>query len=100
MTTTGGLVDCWFAVATSAEVGEAPTPVTLLETDYVLWRGDDGEITAVRDRCSHREARLSLGPSPTDAFSARTTAGASTPPGGALPSRRQDQTPVSRQRPT
>ena len=61
MTTTGGLVDCWFAVATSAEVGEAPTPVTLLETDYVLWRGDDGEITAVRDRCSHREARLSLG---------------------------------------
>lgn len=61
MTTTGGLVDCWFAVATSAEVGEAPSPVTLLETDYVLWRGDDGEITAVRDRCSHREARLSLG---------------------------------------
>ncbi|NNK92264.1 MAG: aromatic ring-hydroxylating dioxygenase subunit alpha [Acidimicrobiia bacterium] len=52
---------CWYAVATVDEVGDAPVPIVLRDRTYVIWRGPDERLVAVRDRCSHREARLSLG---------------------------------------
>lgn len=52
---------CWFAVATVSEIGESTVPITLLDRDYVLWRTGDGQLLAVPDRCSHREAKLSQG---------------------------------------
>jgi phenylpropionate dioxygenase-like ring-hydroxylating dioxygenase large terminal subunit len=51
----------WFAVATSNEIGEAPVSIDVRDTSYVIWRTADRRMIAVRDRCSHREARLSLG---------------------------------------
>jgi phenylpropionate dioxygenase-like ring-hydroxylating dioxygenase large terminal subunit len=51
----------WFAVATSNEIGEAPVSIDVRDTSYVIWRTADRRLIAVRDRCSHREARLSLG---------------------------------------
>jgi phenylpropionate dioxygenase-like ring-hydroxylating dioxygenase large terminal subunit len=56
-----GLDGCWYAVATADQVAEAPLGVTVREIDYVIWRGADGGVVAVLDRCSHREARLSRG---------------------------------------
>lgn len=51
----------WYAVADAASVREAPVGFELFEVPYVMWRSEDHGLTAVRDRCSHREARLSLG---------------------------------------
>jgi phenylpropionate dioxygenase-like ring-hydroxylating dioxygenase large terminal subunit len=55
------LQTCWYAVATVGAIGDDPFPVQLLDTQYVLWRDAGQNLTAVHDRCSHREARLSLG---------------------------------------
>jgi len=52
---------CWYAVATSDAIGDAPVGVELRATPYVIWRDADDRPVAAVDRCSHREARLSLG---------------------------------------
>jgi len=52
---------CWFAVATVDAIDEQPIAVELLDTGYVIWRGPDQALFAAQDRCTHREARLSLG---------------------------------------
>ena len=52
---------CWFAVATVDVITEQPIAVQLLDTAYVIWRGPDRALIAAEDRCTHREARLSLG---------------------------------------
>jgi phenylpropionate dioxygenase-like ring-hydroxylating dioxygenase large terminal subunit len=51
----------WFAVARTADVTGAPIGRTLLTERMVLFRGADGTPTALPDRCSHRNAPLSLG---------------------------------------
>ena len=51
----------WYAVARSIDVQLDPVPVRLLGEDYVLWRNADGEVSAVPDRCPHRQSPLSLG---------------------------------------
>jgi len=51
----------WYPVMPLARLGEEPHPFTLLGIDIVLWRGPDGEIACLRDRCCHRTAKLSLG---------------------------------------
>jgi len=51
----------WFAVATIDQIGDQPISVTLLDRPYVIWRGAEGQLIATHDRCSHREAKLSLG---------------------------------------
>lgn len=58
---TSGLDGCWYAVATVDQVVSEPLQVTLRNVDYVLWRSTDGALVAARDRCPHREARLSRG---------------------------------------
>jgi phenylpropionate dioxygenase-like ring-hydroxylating dioxygenase large terminal subunit len=51
----------WYVVGRSADVLPGPVGVSLLGSDYVLWRDSAGALTAATDRCPHREARLSLG---------------------------------------
>ena len=51
----------WYPVAESADVANAPLPITLLGERLVLWRSSDGEVVAAPDRCPHREAPLSIG---------------------------------------
>jgi phenylpropionate dioxygenase-like ring-hydroxylating dioxygenase large terminal subunit len=52
----------WYPVVPEATLAEgAPKPFRLLGTDIVLWRGADGKPAALRDRCCHRTAKLSLG---------------------------------------
>jgi phenylpropionate dioxygenase-like ring-hydroxylating dioxygenase large terminal subunit len=50
----------WFPVARSADVHDEPVPAQLLGHRIVVCQTSDGLI-AVRDRCPHRGARLSLG---------------------------------------
>jgi len=51
---------CWYAVAAVDEVGPDPLAIEILSVPYVIWRGPEGLIAA-RDRCPHREAKLSNG---------------------------------------
>lgn len=53
--------DSWFAVARSIDVASGPYAVRLLGQDVVLWRGADGAVAALPDRCPHRESPLSPG---------------------------------------
>ncbi len=52
---------CWYAVATAVAITDQPYPVEICDVSYVIWRGSDGALIAARDRCTHREAKLSLG---------------------------------------
>jgi phenylpropionate dioxygenase-like ring-hydroxylating dioxygenase large terminal subunit len=56
-----GLRNFWYAVAPSWMVGRAPVGLTRLGERIVLWRGEDGGVHALEDRCPHRGARLALG---------------------------------------
>ncbi|MBL8837319.1 MAG: aromatic ring-hydroxylating dioxygenase subunit alpha [Alphaproteobacteria bacterium] len=52
----------WYPIMPSGDLrGDAPKPFRLLDTDIVLWRDAAGAPAAVRDRCCHRTAKLSLG---------------------------------------
>lgn len=58
----GLLVEHWYAAGLSErfEAGK-PVPCMILEVPLVLWRTDSGEVTAILDRCNHRNAPLSKG---------------------------------------
>lgn len=51
----------WYPVIPMELLGEAPEAFTLLQQPIVLWRTDTGAPAAMRDRCCHRTAQLSLG---------------------------------------
>ncbi len=55
----------WYVVAETADLAPdgrpRPLSVTLLGSDYVVWRTTSGTLSAAPDRCPHREAPLSLG---------------------------------------
>jgi len=51
----------WYCVAPSSALTEKPFPLRLLAEPIVLWRDSDGKPHAVKDRCQHRMAKLSLG---------------------------------------
>jgi phenylpropionate dioxygenase-like ring-hydroxylating dioxygenase large terminal subunit len=53
--------NCWYAVATSQEVGREPLGRRVLGTGVVLFRTTDGTPAALEDRCAHRPYPLSLG---------------------------------------
>lgn len=55
------LKNFWYAVEFSAAVTSAPCPVRLMGEDYVLYRGSDGQVVAMGDRCIHRGASLAGG---------------------------------------
>jgi phenylpropionate dioxygenase-like ring-hydroxylating dioxygenase large terminal subunit len=56
-----GILDLWYPVAPSWQVGNAPIGITRLDQRIVLWRDAEGRVHALEDRCPHRGARLSLG---------------------------------------
>jgi phenylpropionate dioxygenase-like ring-hydroxylating dioxygenase large terminal subunit len=51
----------WYTGATSAELGEKPLARTICNEPMALFRGGDGGVAAVTDRCPHRKAPLSSG---------------------------------------
>jgi len=54
--------DMWYAVLDSNEVkGSKPRGFRRLGDDLVFWRDNNQEVVAMRDRCPHRSAKLSLG---------------------------------------
>jgi phenylpropionate dioxygenase-like ring-hydroxylating dioxygenase large terminal subunit len=56
-----GLRNFWYPVVPSWRLQAAPLGITRLGENLVLWRGKDGAVHALEDRCPHRGARLSLG---------------------------------------
>jgi phenylpropionate dioxygenase-like ring-hydroxylating dioxygenase large terminal subunit len=51
----------WYPVMPSSRLNGEPEPFKLLGSDIVLWRGANGAVACLRDRCCHRTAKLSLG---------------------------------------
>ncbi|MCP5162819.1 MAG: aromatic ring-hydroxylating dioxygenase subunit alpha [Hahellaceae bacterium] len=57
----GTLKNYWYAAARAETLKDKPVSVVILETRIALWRKKDGTAQALRDRCSHRNVRLSEG---------------------------------------
>jgi phenylpropionate dioxygenase-like ring-hydroxylating dioxygenase large terminal subunit len=55
------LTDAWYVLATSDELGPKPLARMLYGMPLVLFRGADGKVAALLDRCPHRNVPLSLG---------------------------------------
>ena len=53
--------DSWWVAACAAEIGARPVQRWILEQPLVLYRGENGRIVALDDRCPHRWAPLSMG---------------------------------------
>lgn len=51
----------WYAAAWASELGDAPLARRILDEPVVLFRGEDGVIAALADRCPHRLVPLSMG---------------------------------------
>jgi phenylpropionate dioxygenase-like ring-hydroxylating dioxygenase large terminal subunit len=51
----------WYTAATSAELGEKPLARTVCNEPLVIFRGHDGNVAVLTDRCPHRKAPLSSG---------------------------------------
>jgi len=51
----------WYTAATSAELGESPLARAICNEPMVIFRGKDGNVAALTDRCPHRKAPLSSG---------------------------------------
>jgi phenylpropionate dioxygenase-like ring-hydroxylating dioxygenase large terminal subunit len=58
----GALKDYWYVACISAELtGKRPLARTIFGINLVLFRDEHGRPAALRDRCLHRNARLSAG---------------------------------------
>ena len=51
----------WYPVMPMADLANGPKPFTLLGEPLVLWVTAEGKPAALRDRCCHRSAKLSMG---------------------------------------
>ncbi|MGP1375302.1 MAG: aromatic ring-hydroxylating dioxygenase subunit alpha [Almyronema sp.] len=51
----------WYPVVPVEQLLETPTAFELLGEKLVVWRDQSGQPAALRDRCCHRSAQLSLG---------------------------------------
>lgn len=56
-----GLAQAWVPVALSPQLKRAPLARQVAGTPIVLFRGADGSVTALQDRCPHRNYPLSKG---------------------------------------
>jgi len=56
-----GLKDYWYIAAESRELKQKPVSAAPFGERMVLFRTGDGQVTALEDRCSHRNMALSLG---------------------------------------
>ena len=55
------LFDAWYATVWSADLQDKPVPRLMLGTRVVIFRGANGEVAALEDRCAHRLVPLSCG---------------------------------------
>jgi len=55
------LLGYWYPVARAVDVLGKPVPVKLLGRSLAVWRDNKGVVSALPDRCPHREAKLSGG---------------------------------------
>lgn len=55
------VLDAWYVLTASEDLGPKPKAFTLLGTPIVLFRTHSGRPAAMLDRCSHRNVPLSLG---------------------------------------
>jgi vanillate O-demethylase monooxygenase subunit len=53
----------WYVAAYGSEVGREPFGRTICGEPILLWRTEDGAVTAMSDRCVHRRFPLSQAPS-------------------------------------
>jgi len=53
--------NCWYVAAWSHEVAQGLFSRTILDEPICFFRGQDGEVVALADRCAHRGAPLSMG---------------------------------------
>jgi vanillate O-demethylase monooxygenase subunit len=53
--------NAWYVAALSRDVDRSPVKSRLLGDSFVLYRKQTGEVVALRDRCPHRHAPLSMG---------------------------------------
>jgi vanillate O-demethylase monooxygenase subunit len=51
----------WYTAATSTELGAKPLARTICNEPLVIFRGEDGTVAVLTDRCPHRKAPLSSG---------------------------------------
>ncbi|HIK45357.1 MAG TPA: aromatic ring-hydroxylating dioxygenase subunit alpha [Leptolyngbyaceae cyanobacterium M65_K2018_010] len=51
----------WYPVIPMTDLADGPQAFTLLGEPLVLWLTAEGQPAALRDRCCHRSARLSMG---------------------------------------
>lgn len=51
----------WYLICPSNELTRKIRPVKILNEAIVLYRGSDGRLTALEDRCCHRNVHISLG---------------------------------------
>src|SRR2546430_9105405 len=51
----------WYTAATSVELGEKPLARMVCNEPLVIFRGQDGNVAVLSDRCPHRKAPLSSG---------------------------------------
>ncbi len=51
----------WYVAMPASRLDAGPQPFTLFGEEMVLWRAPDGTVSALRDECCHRSAKLSLG---------------------------------------
>jgi phenylpropionate dioxygenase-like ring-hydroxylating dioxygenase large terminal subunit len=56
-----GLRNYWYPLAKAAALTSKPLRVRALGEELVLWRDSRGRAHVMRDRCPHRDTRLSLG---------------------------------------
>ena len=51
----------WYCAGWGQDLGATPRAITIMGEAIVLFRGSDGQVTALADRCPHRFAPLSAG---------------------------------------
>lgn len=54
-------LNCWYVAAHAHEITDALFARTFLNQPVILWRGTDGAVAALEDRCPHRLVPLSTG---------------------------------------
>jgi phenylpropionate dioxygenase-like ring-hydroxylating dioxygenase large terminal subunit len=57
----GFALNSWYVIASTDEVGHEPLGRVVCDVPIVLFRGQNGTVSALHDRCSHRRFALSLG---------------------------------------
>jgi len=57
----GQLINNWYIVCLTVEVGKKPIRRVLYDTPYVIFKDENGSLVCLEDRCLHRGAKLSEG---------------------------------------